>query len=247
MDTNFLHTNFLPVLFSVLHPACKKLWQTKPPHLFINYSKNFSKDLCELQCSSYIWSLQKLTGLLTGGKSLIWAQIWRSYIYRPLKVLRIFFLYFFIYSFIPPQEKGGTPSIWVCKSAFSFPLAVLSAKAPPLIKCPGGGQAHRTKVVGWLQQNRSLRKVRKIRCRGGATKACAPNIKNYINGRAAQTKILSHDHSVSALPLPRPRAQAASWSPSFPTIFHLQVLYDSQEGKKSSFAIQTEFLYQNWN
>lgn len=86
----------------------------------------------------------------------------------------------FLYSFIPPLEKGGTLSIWVCKSAFSFPLAVISAKQ---------------------KQNRSLQKVRKICCRGGATKACAPNIRSYINGRAARTKILSHGHSVSALPL----------------------------------------------
>lgn len=92
-------------LSSVLHPACKKLRQTKPPHLFINYSKNFSKDLCELQCSSYIWSSQKLTGLLTGGKTLLWAQIWNSYIYRPLKVWWIFFLYFFILLFLPLKRE----------------------------------------------------------------------------------------------------------------------------------------------
>lgn len=151
----------------------------------------------------------------------------------------------FLYSFIPPLEKGGTLSIWVCKSAFSFPLAVLSAKAPPLMKCPGGGQAPRTKVVAWLQQNRSLRKVRRFAAWEGQQKLVLQISEVTLMDELQELKSCLTVTQCS--PPPRRRAQAATWSPSFPTIFHLQVFYDSQEGKKSSFAIQTEFLYQNRN
>lgn len=152
----------------------------------------------------------------------------------------------FLYSFIPPLKKGGTLSIWVCKSAFSFPLAVLSAKAPPLMKCPGGGQAPRTKVVAWLQQNRSLRKVRRFAAWEGQQKLVLQISEVTLMDELQELKsCLTVTQSVLS-----PSKTQGTGCHLISFISHnipsASLLWLTGR-KKSSFAIQTEFLYQNRN